>query len=792
MLHFGEQEEKKETKNLGIIVGAGPVGLYAAFILLMQGVNVTMYEPREKFKDRRQVVQVNSNFAPRNLSQKFNTQDRWIITYPALHRALAKVGCPIASLYVGTFLWPGSCTNTMKKREKLFEDMELNQYEKLGDKKIAELQESAVQQKKKELDAHWSNLESGVQTFPINVIQQVLLELCYKTADDKGVCFHFYRGCTKENTCDVEDCESCSELSWKEMTNDKCKDSDSKSKHLPNKWEKGRQTGGCKTAPLTGKELDMLLKMNPKYLLLAMGAGIKKDIDNWWNKHINGHNGEVEIDKIMFRKYGIVLEGMEKDPMIEMQNYESKEYIDSAVAPDEKTNPGRTNLEGEFETLVQDQTKFRVFSTVNGGLYLAVLSDAGNTIFKDKFVPIRDSRFRFFNKRTESKKKEEGMDCMECNLNIIEDEKNEDCIEKIIETEVKDIYDKIRTNQEKKMKNSSLMLPAGLAKEAKDIKIGIPGVPHLFHVNTYAFTSNGTVVARIGDSGYNRHFFTGSSMNTGMLSTLDLLTKCGKVRDIRTNATIKINVKESPDIEPKDCKAQNQVKAYNETQKKLQTLIPKEFEFNSGYRRPNNSRFGPDALSPVTGDPISLNCNLVKFFDYFVRYNEFINWFDDQSKDDQIKIGMQEKLVEFKHIFYPDFCQMLKEQGRKNITHTKQIITSLLQQTPKDLRQYFCGADKPSNFPFLLNVQVIRRKNPKTMRIQTKKGKEKNLATAGTTPNLPIIRRWDFNNYKKLIEYVVKLKNKTLDRINPGLEQTLTARLADASHDLERDKKESN
>ena len=149
MLHFGEQEEKKETKNLGIIVGAGPVGLYAAFILLMQGVNVTMYEPREKFKDRRQVVQVNSNFAPRNLSQKFNTQDRWIITYPALHRALAKVGCPIASLYVGTFLWPGSCTNTMKKREKLFEDMELNQYEKLGDKKIAELQESAVQQKKK-------------------------------------------------------------------------------------------------------------------------------------------------------------------------------------------------------------------------------------------------------------------------------------------------------------------------------------------------------------------------------------------------------------------------------------------------------------------------------------------------------------------------------------------------------------------------------------------------------------------------------------------------------------------
>jgi len=260
-------------------------------------------------------------------------------------------------------------------------------------------------------------------------------------------------------------------------------------------------------------------------------------------------------------------------------------------------------------------------------------------------------------------------------------------------------------------------------------------------------------------------------MNTGMLSTLDLLTKCGKVRDIRTNATIEIFVDESPDIEPKNCKAQNQVKAYNETQKELQTLIPKEFEFNSGYRRPNNSRFGSDALSPVTGDPISLNCNLVKFFDYFVRYNEFINWFDKQSENDQIKIEMQEKLVEFKHIFYPDFCQMLKEQGRKNITHTKQIINFLLQQNPKDLRQYFCGADGPSNFPFLLNVQVKIQTNRKTRMRRTKK--KRNLATALTTPITPIIMNWDFKNYKELIEYVVKLKNETLDRINPGLEQTV-------------------
>ena len=93
------------TENLGIIVGAGPVGLYAAFILLMQGVNVTMYEPREKFKDRRQVVQVNSNFSQVADAARYNTQDRWMITYPALYEELAKVGCPIGSLGVGTFLW---------------------------------------------------------------------------------------------------------------------------------------------------------------------------------------------------------------------------------------------------------------------------------------------------------------------------------------------------------------------------------------------------------------------------------------------------------------------------------------------------------------------------------------------------------------------------------------------------------------------------------------------------------------------------------------------------------------
>jgi len=44
----------------------------------------------------------------------------------------------------------------------------------------------------------------------------------------------------------------------------------------------------------------------------------------------------------------------------------------------------------------------------------------------------------------------------------------------------------------------------------------------------------------------------------------------------------------------------------------------------------------------------------------------------------------QKKLFEFKRTFYPDFCQMLKEQGRKNIKHTQQIINFLLKQNPRN------------------------------------------------------------------------------------------------------------
>jgi len=705
---------------LGIIVGAGPVGLYAAFVLLMQGVNVTMYEPRQEFNDRRQVVQVNSQFSD-TLRTILNTQDRWIITYPALHEALAKVGCPLASLDVGSFLWPGPCTNAMEEREQLIRNNGFDLKKKLGgDNELEKLQQLVP-----------SSLGSGVQTFPINVIQQVLLELCYKTADDKNVCFHFYRGYAKEDKCnDVENCESCSELSWKEMTNDKCKDSDSKSKHLPNKWKKGRQTGGCKTAPLTGKELDMLLEMNPKYLLLAMGGGIKKDIDKWWNKHINGHNGEVEIDNIMFRKYGIILEDINENPINEIEAYinkskDERDTFKSSVTP-------YTNLDGGEVPKLGDQNKFRVFSTVNGGLYLAVLSDAGNTIFSNNTLDNRlnpSSHHPYFNKRKRT-------ECIDCKLECIEGKKNGDCIEEILKTEVKTIYDKI-----KEVKNPNLQ-----TDHNEDIKISIPDAPHLFHVNTYAFNSNGTVVARIGDSGYNRHFFTGSSMNTGMLSTLDLLTKCGQVRDIRMNPRGNPRNK-SPDVEPNECKADEQVNAYNKTQRDIQTLIPKEFE--SGNQ-------GNDRISRISGAPISLNCNLVKFFDYFVRYHDLIKHPDEHSE------VLIKQLVEFKNIFYPDFCQMLKEQGQKNIAHTKQIINFLLQQDPAVLRQKYCNAG--------WSDETFTTKEKVTYIIPAKKKKKYRNGKL-----IPVPNDWEnnFTNYDDLITYVDNLKNKTLALIGTGEERAL-------------------
>jgi len=41
-----QEEKNPATENLGIIVGAGPVGLYAAFILLMQDKGLGRNERR--------------------------------------------------------------------------------------------------------------------------------------------------------------------------------------------------------------------------------------------------------------------------------------------------------------------------------------------------------------------------------------------------------------------------------------------------------------------------------------------------------------------------------------------------------------------------------------------------------------------------------------------------------------------------------------------------------------------------------------------------------------------------
>ena len=92
-------EHKRET---GIILGAGPVGLYAAFILLNQGLDVVMYEPRQNFMERNQIIQINTQ---QSLVNTFGSQDRWILMYPALHEALAEVACSGPTFDPDTFWW---------------------------------------------------------------------------------------------------------------------------------------------------------------------------------------------------------------------------------------------------------------------------------------------------------------------------------------------------------------------------------------------------------------------------------------------------------------------------------------------------------------------------------------------------------------------------------------------------------------------------------------------------------------------------------------------------------------
>ena len=109
-----------------------------------------------------------------------------------------------------------------------------------------------------------------------------------------------------------------------------------------------------------------------------------------------------------------------------------------------------------------------------------------------------------------------------------------------------------------------------------------------------------------------------------------------------------------------------QVDTYNESQKALQTLIPKEMDF---LLRDN-------ALSPsrVESRELHLNCNLVLFLKYFREYKKFI---DTQNQPEFFKTnGFVTTLNEFTDKYYPDFLQMINEQSNQN--YTKQIINSLL------------------------------------------------------------------------------------------------------------------
>jgi len=128
---------------------------------------------------------------------------------------------------------------------------------------------------------------------------------------------------------------------------------------------------------------------------------------------------------------------------------------------------------------------------------------------------------------------------------------------------------------------------------------------------------------------------------------------------------------------------QNQVANYNESQKTLQTLIPKEIDF----------LLRDEQLSPsrVKSQELHLNCNLVLFLKYFREYKKFI---ESRNQPEFLKTnGLVTWLNEFTDTYYPDFLQMIKEQSNED--YTEQIINSLLPKGEKELYQRWCKS--PSN-----------------------------------------------------------------------------------------------
>jgi len=408
-----------------------------------------------------------------------------------------------------------------------------------------------------------------------------------------------------------------------------------------------------------------------------------EELNNWWSGHCKDC-GNVEIEDIMFKSYGIVIADINKNPKKEIERYKKEENLMTTA----QIPVNQEDTSGELT-----QGKFRVFTTRAGGMYLGVLSNAGNTIYEQYS---QGGQPPWGLHKIRSKKDLKTTDYKD-----------------VIKNEVQNTYKQIRNKVKNEVKNEE-DLPPGLNKDNVKDDVTVQGSPYLYRVNTYAFLYNKTtVVARIGDSGYNRHFFTGSSLNTGMLSTLDLLTKCGSVRgtasgtlygshlrdasiqvgadftfaknkegrkgDNKWGAVNQILRGETKDVDPSRCGMKLQVDNYNESQKTLQTLIPKEIDLTLRGRRDENP-------SQVIPHELHLNCNLVLFLNYFREYKKFI---DTLVRPEFVKTNDPVTwLNEFTDTYYPDFLQMIEEQSNKN--YTEQIINSLLHEKERDLYEKWC------------------------------------------------------------------------------------------------------
>ena len=231
------------------------------------------------------------------------------------------------------------------------------------------------------------------------------------------------------------------------------------------------------------KVLDNILKENPPRYLIITTGGNPESINNWWKKKTS-LKSEPKRENVISRNVKILIHGI-PSKLDDIPDGNNNVYYNEDISifkPKVKEDPGKTNW------------KYRIFLTTDGGMYLAVLSDHGNLL----------NQFKISDEMLKKPTHEigEGRNIK----NFI----NEEDSKFIYKTHYKD-YMKEKYNVE--------TVDYDNIQDSKEI-----WTPVFYTAGNYIFKDNNTIVARLGDSAFNLHFFTGSSMNVGMNEVYNLFT----------------------------------------------------------------------------------------------------------------------------------------------------------------------------------------------------------------------------------------------------------------------------